>query len=487
MTMKQRSGNLFWTASNARHALRYRGALRDPRRSQEKLLFDYLMHNADSAYGREHRFAEIRSVEEFQDRLPVVSYEELEPWIDRIRAGEKKVLTTEPVLLLEKTSGSSGATKYIPYTASLLREFRRAVGTWMFDLFTHRPRLLGGAQYWSLSPLSGEVERTAGGIPIGLASDLDYFAPFDRWALKRTLAVPEEVAQIADIQESRRRTMKHLVRCRDLRFISVWTPSFLTLLMSELPSGRVPRDIWPRLELISCWTSGASARCLPELQERFPGVEIQGKGLLATEGVVSFPRIASPAPIPAITSHFLEFLSDDGLVHRVDELEVGGRYSVLITTGGGLVRYDLGDQVKVVAPGAIEFIGRRGQVSDLCGEKLNEVFVGGIIEQVAERIGLGGFAMLAPEWGSPPRYLLFAKSTRVGEAASSIEAALRESFHYDYCRRLGQLDPVEGIRVSGPETDYLRGCEALGQRVGDVKPTYLRRELDWRERMAKNA
>jgi hypothetical protein len=160
---------------------------------------------------------------------------------------------------------------------------------------------------------------------------------------------------------------------------------------------------------------------------------------------------------------------------------------VLITTGGGLVRYDLGDQVKVVAPGAIEFVGRRGQVSDLCGEKLNEVFVGGIIEQVAERIGLGGFAMLAPEWGSPPRYLLFAKSTRVGEAASSIEAALRESFHYDYCRRLGQLDPVEGIRVSGPETDYLRGCEALGQRVGDVKPTYLRRELDWRERMAKNA
>ena len=86
MTMKQRSGNLFWTASNARHALRYRGALRDPRRSQEKLLFDYLMRNADSAYGREHRFAEIRSVEEFQDRLPVVSYEELEPWIDRIRA-----------------------------------------------------------------------------------------------------------------------------------------------------------------------------------------------------------------------------------------------------------------------------------------------------------------------------------------------------------------------------------------------------------------
>ena len=357
----------------------------------------------------------------------------------------------------------------------------------MFDLFTRRPRLLGGAQYWSISPLSGEVERTAGGTPIGLDSDLDYFAPFDRWALKRTLAVPGEVAQIADIQESRRQTMKHLVRCRDLRFISVWNPSFLTLLMSELPGGRVPRDLWPRLELISCWTSGASARCLPELQERFPGVEIQGKGLLATEGVVSFPRIASPAPIPAITSHFLEFLSDDGLVHRVDELEVGGRYSVLITTGGGLVRYDLGDQVKVVAPGAIEFVGRRGQVSDLCGEKLNEVFVGGVIEQVAERIGLGGFAMLAPEWGSPPRYLLFAKSTRVGEAASSIEAALRESFHYDYCRRLGQLDPVEGIRVSGPETDYLRGCEALGQRVGDVKPTYLRRELDWRERMAKNA
>src|SRR5262249_13673533 len=149
--------------------------------------------------------------------------------------------------------------------------------------------------------------------------------------------------RIPDMEENRRVTLRHLMRCPDLRFLSVWNPSFLTTLMSRLPAGTRPLDYWPRLELISCWTSAISARFLPELKELFPGVEIQGKGLLATEGVVTFPELGRPAPSPAVTSHFLEFVGDDGKARPVDELETGARYRVLITTGGGLARYDLGD------------------------------------------------------------------------------------------------------------------------------------------------
>src|SRR4029077_152120 len=135
----------------------------------------------------------------------------------------------------------------------------------------------------------------------------------------------------------------------------VWNPSFLTLLMRRLPAGRRPLDYWPHLRLISCWTSGNSARFIPELEQLFPGVEVQGKGLLATEGIVSFPELGHPAPSPALTSHFLEFVDEDapltprsppaaggegmgvrggGEARLVDELEVGCRYRVLITTGG---------------------------------------------------------------------------------------------------------------------------------------------------------
>ena len=58
------------------------------------------------------------------DVSTAVASPEIEPWIERIGRGEPNVLTTEPVLMMEKTSGSSGAAKYIPYTRSLRREFQ---------------------------------------------------------------------------------------------------------------------------------------------------------------------------------------------------------------------------------------------------------------------------------------------------------------------------------------------------------------------------
>jgi hypothetical protein len=354
----------------------------------------------------------------------------------------------------------------------------------MFDLFTHRPALLAGAQYWSISPSARPAEVTPGGLRVGIADDTEYLGPVARLALGRVLAVPASVARAPDLDCCRRQTLEHLMRCRNLRFVSVWNPSFLTLLVDGLPAGTRPRDWWPGLRLISCWTSAASARFLPELRDRFPGVEIQGKGLLATEGVVSFPLVGRPAPAPALTSHFLEFIDELGRIRLADELEPGRRYRVLITTGGGLARYDLGDQIEVVAPGAIEFVGRGDAVSDLCGEKLSEGFVGRVLEEVSAEAGFVGFALLAPEWSRPPHYLLFAETDAVSLLAERVEQRLRNSVHYDYCRRLGQLGPLEGVRVYDGAARYLRGGIALGQRAGSIKSAWLRREPGWRQWLA---
>jgi hypothetical protein len=94
--------------------------------------------------------------------------------------------------------------------------------------------------------------------------------------------------------------------------------------------------------------------------------------------------------------------------------------------------------------------------------------------------------MLAPEWGRPPRYLLLAEEGEVRERAARVEARLRESFHYDYCRRLGQLAPLEGVRITGAQRGYLRACERMGQRSGDVKHAWLRGEFGWRARLEES-
>ncbi|NJN81645.1 MAG: GH3 auxin-responsive promoter family protein [Caldilineaceae bacterium] len=58
--------------------------------------------------------------------------------------------------------------------------------------------------------------------------------------------------------------------------------------------------------------------------------------------------------------------------------------------------------------------------------------------------------------------------------AAPLDRALAENFHYAYCRRLGQLQPVAVFRITGDGlADYLAGCVARGQRAGDVKPVAL--------------
>jgi hypothetical protein len=123
-------------------------------------------------------------------------------------------------------------------------------------------------------------------------------------------------------------------------------------------------------------------------------------------------------------------------------------------------------------------------VSDVCGEKLSEEFVAPLLEEASSRFGFGSFVMLAPEWAPVPHYALFVEDEAPDRVAEYVERGLRTSVHYDYCRQLGQLGPVSGVRVVGGAERYLRGCEMLGQRAGAAKLTYLRRETDWRERLA---
>src|SRR5262249_47808944 len=109
------------------------------------------------------------------------------------------------------------------------------------------------------------------------------------------------------------------------------------------------RATWPRLALISCWADAAAALLTPEVRALFPAVELQAKGLLATEGFVSFPLVDQPGAALAIRSHFFEFEEGDGArCQLAHELDRGGRYRVVLTTAGGLYRYRLEDEVEVV-------------------------------------------------------------------------------------------------------------------------------------------
>jgi hypothetical protein len=493
--------NLAWALSRRASVARFQAGIREPERVQLRWLKDFLRANEGTAYGRAHRYADITSVAQFRERVPVESYETLAPWVERIEGGEREVLTREPVLVLERTSGSIAGPKHIPYTEGLLSDFGAATGPWLDDLSLSFPRLFNSRQYWSLSPASRDPEVSRGGVRIGLADDTEYFDAATRFAMKRLFAVDGAVGQLRDVDVWRSRTLEQLVAAEDLGFISVWNPSFLTLLMQELvtrwagyayplPRARraaiedrlekagafVGEAIWPNLQVISCWTDAWAAQAVPGLRRFFPTTPFQGKGLLATEGVVSFPLWGLPAPVAAVTSHFLEFKSlETERVVGVHELREGGAYSPILTTRGGFARYQLPDQVRCVgfhhrAP-LLRFEGRLDRGSDLRGEKLNATFAEAAVRGALQEHP-AVFALLAPELSEPPRYVVYVEGTENPEAlAADLEQRLCEAMHYRYARELGQLGPVGAVRVENGEQRVLRELARRGQRLGDIKPT----------------
>lgn len=448
MNLSAAAANAAWIASSYPEALAFRAGLHRVEEVQRKILLGIVRRNRDTPFGREHGFASIRSVEDYLARVPLRTYEELAPYI------AANALTAEPIEHFEPTSGSTGATKLIPYTRSLRAEVARAIATWIVSTFRAEPRAFGGPAYWSLSPVGVGPRQTANGIRIGFDSDDEYVGRFRGALVRAVQAVPSSVRLIADVDAFRRETLAHLLRCRSLSLISVWHPSFLLLLLGD----EVPH--WPSLRTISCWTDAGAAPAAAELARRFPHVRIEPKGLLSTEGVVSIP-IGAEAPALAYRSHFVEVIDGE----------------VVLTTGGGLYRYKTGDLVEIVGHAGscplLRFLGRK-RVVDHFGEKLNEVFVR---DCFARTLPPHRFAMLALDGD---RYTLFIDTDAPVDVAR-LEEVLRESFHYDYCRRLGQLGALGVLHV---EADAYFQAMSGEQRLGDIKPPAVDARRDWRERFS---
>lgn len=471
------------------------------RRVQERYLMKLLQKNGETLYGQKYEFAKIKSYEEFAHKVPLTVYEDYEPYIDAIADGAEQVLTKEKLLLFELTSGSSGGKKRIPYTSALKKEFQRGIRPWLYDLYASELKLSEGQSYWSITPVTSEKSYTKAGIPLGFEEDAEYFGFLEQFMMHRIFAVESDVKFSKDMQEFYRKTTSQLLRCEELTLISVWNPTFLSLLCdyirdhielvtvglnaeraeevkTAVKENRFDR-VFPKLKIISCWADGSAGDYLADLEARFPTVCIQPKGLLATECFISFPLLSEEGSRLSIRSHFFEFRSlSDGSIVTADRLEPG-EYEVIVTTGGGFYRYCIGDVIEVLEvyenrPPRIRFLRRVGVTSDLFGEKLTEEFV----RRVCLNLGiLDAFCLLAPEG---KRYCLY--TTAEGIADDRLDNALRESFHYNYCRQLGQLEKAKVVPVAGePQQAYIQRLVADEMRIGDIKPAYLTKKSQWEE------
>ena len=127
----------------------------------------------------------------------------------------------------------------------------------------------------------------------------------------------------------------------------------------------------------------------------------------------------------------------------------------------------------------LEFIGRSGTQSDLCGEKITEAFAASVLAPLGT-----GFAALAALAADERGYVLLLDAAEVSAAraellAARVDAALQANSQYAYARGLRQLAPLRPVRCSEPLRSWLAAGLSRGQRLGDIKPCALYAAPGW--------
>jgi GH3 auxin-responsive promoter len=449
-----------------------RRALRTSRQIQKNLLGGILSSCQNCEFGKEHGFRGIRTIEEFQRRVPVQTYETLLPYLQKVQQGNLDALlpSNERVHMFGLTSGSTGSPKRIPITEGYVSRFRKTYRLWSSLTLRDHPDATK-AKLFAL--YSDWRERTTpGGIPCGAVTGL--LAHLQSPWIKRFMLLPGDCISLS-IPEVREAAVLHHALSHRVSFLTAANPSSLLRIakrleseadralrdlhdggfrfLSELPleyrthrdfkpnperareirnridkEGTVsPKTVWPELALLSCWTGGTLTPYLEELKKYFPDIPIRDPGLIASEGRFTVPIADNTASgVPDLNGIFFEFHpADDGTEVPVGEavslqlpqdLEVGKRYSLLFTTTWGLYRYHIDDIVEVTEKigdvPLIRFIRKGSGYSSVTGEKLAEDQVVRALERLPRSfLEEHGDSILAPRWGDPPGYLLLLEDT----------------------------------------------------------------------------
>lgn len=450
-----------------RHLRHFEAMTHEPEAVQNALLHRILQHQVDTAFGKDHHFRSIQSIEEFRGNVPVAGYEGIESYIDRMRQGEFQALVTDPVQMFALTSGTTAARKYIPVTSQYLADYRRSWNIWGLKVFRDHPEV----KLRTILQMSGNWNeyQTPAGTPCGAVTGLTarmqkrlirflYCIPPTlgeiqdaqaKYYLALRLSVPRQVGMVIAANPS---TLINLARMgneyresliRDIHDGTLTSPVPIPDEIRSALQGKIqkkdpqrareldaivektgtlyPKDYW-KCFLLGNWTGGSMGVYLRHYPEYFGEAPVRDIGLIASEGRMTIPfDNDDPSGVLDISSHFFEFIPEEEVdslaptVLQAHEVQEGRNYYILPTTSYGLYRYQIFDLVKVTRffnnTPCVQFLSKGSHFANLTGEKLSEYHVTTAMQDVLHDLSLKvGTYSLAPSWPkqeSAPHYSLF--------------------------------------------------------------------------------
>jgi hypothetical protein len=352
-----------------------------PAEVQEETFHKLLAKASGTEWGQKYRFSSISSIREFQSRLPMQTYEEIIPFVERLRKGESGLLWPGIIKWFAKSSGTTSTkSKFIPMSREALQDchYRAAkdvLAIYMLNnpatrIFPGKGLTLGGSH--KINQFSNN----------SLFGDLSAILIENAPAWVKLIRTPErKIALIEDFEEKLDLITKSTIKenVTSLSGVPSW---FLTLIKHMLAyTGKLNLlDIWPNLEVF--FHGGISFIPYRELYKKL----INGDQMHymetynASEGFFGIQDDPGSTDMLLMLDYgiFYEFIPADKITgdsppaYTVNEVEKGVNYAIVISTNGGLWRYMIGDTIVFTCLDPLKFCisGRTKHFINAFGEEV---------------------------------------------------------------------------------------------------------------------
>ncbi|MEZ2415267.1 GH3 auxin-responsive promoter family protein [Muriicola sp. E247] len=371
--------------------------LKYPAEVQQEVLDQLLEIAEDTEFGKKYDFESIENYRIFRERVPIVSYEEAEPFIERSRKGEQNIFWPTTIKWFAKSSGTTNAkSKFIPVSTEALEDCHYKSGKDLLclylnnnensQLFTGKSLRLGGSK-----ELYEDNGTFFGDLSAILIDNMPFWAELSSTPSNRVSLMSEwETKMNAIIQESIQENVTSLAG----------VPSWMLVLLNNVleETGKQHLfEIWENLEVY--FHGGVSFnpyreqydKLLP--RKRFKYYEIYN----ASEGFFAIQDRNNADDLLLMLDYgiFYEFIPMDQYGTEGQqaiplwEVEIGKNYAIIITTNSGLWRYKIGDTVRFTStdPFRIKITGRTKHHINVFGEELIIENAEKALEQICQKTG----------------------------------------------------------------------------------------------------
>jgi len=354
--------------------------LKYPNEVQNELLMNLIRSAEETVIGQKYDFASIKNHKTFAERVPVSTYEELEPMIELTRKGAQNVFWSTPIKWFAKSSGTTNAkSKFIPVSAEALEDchFKGSKDLLCLylnnnensEMFLGKSLRLGGS-----SQIYENNNTYFGDLSAILIENMPIWAEFSSTPSNKVSLMSEWESKLtAIINETKNENVTSFAG------VPSWMLVLLNRILSETGIDNLS-DLWPNLEVY--FHGGVSfepyreqyKKILP--QSNFKYYEIYN----ASEGFFAIQDLNYSNDLLLMLDYgiFYEFIPMDTFgtenqkVIRLTDVELFKNYAIVITTNAGLWRYLIGDTVRFtsLAPYRIRVSGRTKHHINVFGEEM---------------------------------------------------------------------------------------------------------------------